>query len=110
MPTGQEAPWRGSRMTRTSRAKYLPPNCAPMPVCCASVSTFCSSARSRKARPCASPVVGRVSRYLVEASFTVLRHVSALVPPMTKVEVIGRAGGGAEIPSCPPKNFSRLLG
>ncbi len=31
MPTGQEAPWRGRRITRTSSAKYLPPNCAPMP-------------------------------------------------------------------------------
>ncbi len=31
MPTGQEAPWRGRRTTRTSWAKYLPPNCAPMP-------------------------------------------------------------------------------
>ncbi len=26
MPTGQEAPWRGSRITRTSWQKYLPPN------------------------------------------------------------------------------------
>ena len=31
-PTGHDAPWRGSRITRTSCAKYLPPNCAPMPV------------------------------------------------------------------------------
>ena len=31
MPTGSDAPWRGSRMTRTSWQKYLPPNCAPMP-------------------------------------------------------------------------------
>ena len=29
--TGQEAPCRGSRTTRTSWQKYLPPNCAPMP-------------------------------------------------------------------------------
>ena len=28
---GSEAPWRGSRMTRTSWQKYLPPNCAPTP-------------------------------------------------------------------------------
>jgi hypothetical protein len=31
MPTGQLAPCRGSRITRTSWQKYLPPNCAPMP-------------------------------------------------------------------------------
>ena len=30
--TGQLAPWRGSRITRASWQKYLPPNCAPMPV------------------------------------------------------------------------------
>ena len=29
--TGQEAPCRGSRTTRTSWQKYLPPNCAPIP-------------------------------------------------------------------------------
>ena len=32
MATGQDAPCRGSRMTRTSWQKYLPPNCAPMPI------------------------------------------------------------------------------
>ena len=31
MPTGSDAPCRGSRITRTSWQKYLPPNCAPMP-------------------------------------------------------------------------------
>ena len=31
--TGQDAPCRGSRITRTSWQKYLPPNCAPMPIC-----------------------------------------------------------------------------
>ena len=30
---GSEAPWRGRRMTRTSWQKYLPPNCAPTPIC-----------------------------------------------------------------------------
>ena len=35
--TGQLAPWRGRRMMRTSWQKYLPPNWAPMPVCCDSV-------------------------------------------------------------------------
>ena len=29
--TGHEAPCRGSRTTRTSWQKYLPPNCAPIP-------------------------------------------------------------------------------
>ena len=36
-PTGQEAPWRGRRMTRMSWAKYLPPNCAPRPSFSASI-------------------------------------------------------------------------
>ena len=82
--TGQLAPWRGRRMTRTSRAKYLPPNWAPMPVARASWSTCSSIARSRKARPCSLPEVGRVSRYFAEASFRVFIQASALVPPMTK--------------------------
>ena len=62
MPTGQLAPWRGRRMTRTSWQKYLPPNWAPMPICCESTSTFASSSMSRNPRPLASPVSGSVSR------------------------------------------------
>ena len=83
MPTGQLAPWRGRRTMRTSSAKYLPPNWAPTFDCCASLSTFASISRSRKARPSSLPVVGSVSRYLVVASFTVFMQASALVPPMT---------------------------
>jgi hypothetical protein len=41
MPTGSDAPCRGSRITRTSWQKYLPPNCAPMPMWRDSSSTFC---------------------------------------------------------------------
>ena len=37
--TGSEAPWRGRRMTRTSWQKYLPPNCAPTPICWVSLSS-----------------------------------------------------------------------
>jgi hypothetical protein len=81
--TGHEAPWRGSRTTRTSWQKYLPPNCAPMPVWRVISSTCASSSRSRK--PCASiePAVGSASRYLAEAYLAVLSAYSALVPPMT---------------------------
>ena len=49
MPMGREAPWRGRRMTRTSWQKYLPPNCAPMPVSWLSCSTFCSSSKLKQA-------------------------------------------------------------
>ena len=49
IPTGQEAPWRGRRITRMSCAKYLPPNCAPSPRFCASASSSCSSCTSRNA-------------------------------------------------------------
>lgn len=38
-PTGQDAPWRGRRIMRTSCARYLPPNCAPSPIRCASSKT-----------------------------------------------------------------------
>ncbi len=60
--TGQDAPWRGSRTTRTSWQKYLPPNCAPIPNDWVSLNTCSSSSRSRK--PCAAivPSVGRWSR------------------------------------------------
>ena len=79
-----------TRTTRTSWQKYLPPNCAPMPIFCVSSSTwwkgkergvtggppqcnprrarrrgsdrtFFSISTSRKARPWALPVVGRLS-------------------------------------------------
>ena len=45
--TGQLAPWRGNRITRASCTKYLPPNCAPMPVLCAICITLASHSRSR---------------------------------------------------------------
>src|SRR5512145_2693597 len=95
-PTGHEAPWRGSRITRTSCAKYLPPNCAPIPVRLQSSRISASSARSRKARPSSLPLVGSASRYRQLASFTVLSVSSAEVPPDHEREVVGRAGRGAE--------------
>ena len=60
-PMGHDAPWRGKRTTRTSWARYLPPNCAPNPMFCASSSNCFSSSMSRKARPVSSPVVGSSS-------------------------------------------------
>ena len=84
MATGSEAPWRGSRTTRTSWQKYLPPNWAPMPNCRVSSSTFSSSSVSRKPWPvAASPALGSWSRYFALAYLAVLRANSALVPPMT---------------------------
>ena len=83
MPIGQEAPWRGRRTTRTSRAKYFPPNWAPMPVLRAASRSCASSSTSRKAWPCSLPAVGSPSSAFAEASLTVLRHASAEVPPTT---------------------------
>ena len=96
MATGSEAPCRGSRTTRTSWQKYLPPNWAPMPKSRVSSSTCSSSSVSRN--PCAAidPSRGRSSRYLADAYFAVLRANSALVPPMTMARWYGRTGGGAE--------------
>ena len=82
-PIGSEAPWRGSRTTRTSWQKYLPPNCAPTPVDCVIFKISASISVSRKAWPSSEPCVGSVSRYFVEASFTVFIVNSAEVPPMT---------------------------
>ena len=81
--TGHDAPCRGSRTTRTSWQKYLPPNCAPMPMFLVMPSTCSSSSRSRN--PCAAsdPEVGSVSRYLADAYLAVFSANSALVPPIT---------------------------
>lgn len=62
MATGQDAPCRGSRTTRTSWQKYLPPNCAPMPIFWVSSKTFSSSSTSRKPWPSGEPSVGALSR------------------------------------------------
>ena len=96
MPTGHEAPWRGMRITRTSWQKYLPPNCAPMPILRVISSTFASISRSRKARPYSLPLVCRFSRYFADASFTVFRLDSADVPPIT---IARWYGGHAAVPS-----------
>ena len=86
MPMGNDAPCRGKRITRTSSAKYLPPNWAPKPLCWADSSSCASSSRSRNARPCTLPEVGRLSRYFVDANFTALRFASADVPPITNTK------------------------
>ena len=96
MPTGHDAPWRGSRITRTSWQKYLPPNCAPMPFLRVMSSTCCSSSRSRNARPLALPLVGSESRYLALASLTVFSVYSADMPPIT---IARWYGGQAAVPS-----------
>mmetsp|Transcript_98253 Transcript_98253/g.273297 ORF Transcript_98253/g.273297 Transcript_98253/m.273297 type:complete len:203 (+) Transcript_98253:595-1203(+) len=95
MPTGQEAPCRGIRMTRTSWTKYLPPNCAPIPKPWHIVRIFSSHLVSRYARPWSFPVCGRSSRYRADASFTVFRQSSAERPPMTMARWYG---GHADVP------------
>mmetsp|Transcript_12050 Transcript_12050/g.39433 ORF Transcript_12050/g.39433 Transcript_12050/m.39433 type:complete len:251 (-) Transcript_12050:652-1404(-) len=94
-PTGHDAPWRGSRTTRTSWQKYLPPNCAPTPRSRVSWSTLASQASSRNARPFASPDRGRPSKYFVDASLTVLSVISADRPPTTSARWYG---GHAAVP------------
>ena len=94
--TGQLAPWRGRRMTRTSWQKYLPPNCAPMPVSWDSLRIFASRSVSRKPLPRSDPDVGSESRYRVLASFAVSTACSADVPPMTTARWYG---GHAAVPS-----------
>jgi hypothetical protein len=102
--TGQDAPCRGSRITRTSWQKYLPPNCAPMPKSRVSSRTSSSSSRSRK--PCAviEPSAGRLSRYLALASFAVFSAYSALVPPMTIARWYGGQADGADQRSFSSRN------
>ena len=83
IPMGQDAPCLGRRITLTSWQKYLPPNCAPIPISRVIPRIICSHSKSRHPWPVKSPVVGRLSKSLVEAALTVLSVVSAEVPPMT---------------------------
>ncbi len=94
--TGHDAPCRGSRITRTSWQKYLPPNWAPMPIRRVMPSTCSSSSRSRKPCPAADPEAGSVSRYFADAYLAVFRANSALVPPTTMARWYG---GHAAVPS-----------
>ena len=101
MATGQEAPCRGSRITRTSWQKYLPPNCAPMPIFRVISRTSASSPVSRKPRPPCDPWsgvcpgTGRTRTWLFSA-------YSALVPPTTMARWYGgQAAGPASGSSLP---------
>ena len=108
--TGQDAPCRGSRITRTSWQKYLPPNWAPMPVRRVISRTCCSSSRSRKPWAAAEPAVGSVSRYRAEAYLAVFSAYSALVPPTT---IARWYGGHAAVPSeriFSSRNFAMAAG
>mmetsp|Transcript_39369 Transcript_39369/g.80647 ORF Transcript_39369/g.80647 Transcript_39369/m.80647 type:complete len:249 (-) Transcript_39369:568-1314(-) len=95
-PTGHEAPCLGRRTTRTSWQKYLPPNCAPMPIFWHCSWILLSHSRSRNALPPSFPLVCSSSRYLVLASFTVLSVCSALRPPTTRAMWYG---GHADVPN-----------
>src|SRR5262245_14203575 len=93
--TGQDAPCLGSRITRTSWQKYLPPNCAPIPARRVISSTCCSSSGSRNPCAAADPEVGRLSRYRAEAYLAVFSANSAVVPPTT---IARWYGGHAAVP------------
>mmetsp|Transcript_89174 Transcript_89174/g.277221 ORF Transcript_89174/g.277221 Transcript_89174/m.277221 type:complete len:225 (-) Transcript_89174:673-1347(-) len=95
MPIGQEAPCRGSLITRTSCTKYFPPYCAPMPKFWAMSLIFASHSRSRNARPPALPEVGSPSKYLQLANLTVFRFMSVDKPPTTRAKWYG---GHAAVP------------
>ena len=94
--TGHDAPCLGSRTTRTSWQKYLPPNCAPIPMFLVMPSTCSSSSRSRNPWPAADPDVGSVSRYFADAYLAVFSANSADVPPTTMARWYG---GHAAVPS-----------
>src|SRR6202161_2949143 len=91
--TGQDAPCLGSRITRTSWQKYLPPNCAPIPIFLVMSSTVASSSTSRNPFASMEPSVGSVSRYRADAYLAVLSAYSALVPPTTIARWYGGEGG-----------------
>jgi len=94
-PTGQDAPCRGRRTTRTSWQKYLPPNWAPMPSLCVSLWILSSASKSLNARPCSFPLVWILSKKRAEASLTVFKVYSAESPPTTTAKCYG---GQADVP------------
>lgn len=69
MPTGQEAPWRGRRITRTSWQKYFPPNWAPIPIFCVNLCISASSSVSLKPCPWSFPA-NDIFKYLNIKYFT----------------------------------------
>ena len=110
MPMGSEAPWRGRRITRTSSAKYLPPNCAPMPHCWADSSNCASSSRSRNARPCALPVVGKCVEILRRGQLHGLHRRFGRRAADHERQVVRRAGGRAEVTIFCVRNSTSALG
>ena len=97
MPTGRLAPCRGSRITRTSWQKYLPPNCAPMPMLREISSTCCSNSRSRNAWPALLP---RGRQRVEPLRSTRASPSSASSPPTGAADhdrqMVRRAGRGAQ--------------
>ena len=96
MPTGSDAPCRGSRITRTSWQKYLPPNCAPMPMVRVSSSTFCSISRSRNAWPALLPAGRQRVQPAGGGQLHRLHRRFRRRAADDDRQVIRRAGGGAE--------------
>src|ERR1019366_7922199 len=95
VPTGQDAPCLGRRITRTSWQKYLPPNCAPMPIRRVRPSNCSSTSRSRNPCPLAEPAAGPAARYFADAYWAASSANPALVPPTTMARWYG---GQAAVP------------
>ena len=94
--TGQDAPWRGSRTTRTSWQKYLPPNCAPMPKPLGELEDLRLELEVAEAVR-RGRALGRAAcpGSCAEAYFAVFSANSALVPPTT---IARWYGGQAAVP------------
>ncbi len=94
---GRLAPWRGRRMTRTSWQKYLPPNCAPMPVPLRQLAAprlELEVADGVAAARCRASAGRRGSGSC--ASFTVFSVDLGRRAADDDGQVVRRAGGGAE--------------
>ncbi len=96
MPTGRLAPWRGRRITRTSWQKYLPPNCAPMPMLRRQLQHLLL--HLEVAEGVAGPAAGGRQRVepLRRRELHGLQRGLGAGAADDDGEVVGRAGGGAE--------------
>ena len=96
MATGQDAPWRGRRTTRTSWQKYFPPNWAPIPDCWETFRISSSRSRSRNPRPRSLPDVGQCVEVAGRGQLGRLQCVLGRRAADDEGQMVRRAGRGAQ--------------
>ena len=97
IPTGHEAPCRGRRMTRTSWAKYFPPNWAPIPSLYASSSSLLLQLQIAERLAVLVPLGGKLVVILGGGELDRLQAGVGTGTADDDGDVIRRTRGGAEV-------------